>query len=80
LQLAPSRLGSNPTPLLEEECNPLFKTAITQIGCPLLAHRAVARTRLATGNEPIDSIEVEIVEWPKKRLRRNKTDGCGYFP
>ena len=49
--------------LLEEESNAGSGALITQIAEPIHGRRATAALTLATGDQPVDAVQIEVCEW-----------------
>jgi hypothetical protein len=49
--------------LLEEESNAGSGALITQIAEPINGRSATAALTLATGDQPVDAVQIEVCEW-----------------
>ena len=72
-EFAPSRIRPPAferaaAPLLEEEGDALRLAVVAQLDATTRAHRAVPRTGLAAGDQPVDAGQVEAVERAEQRL------------
>src|SRR6266566_2729767 len=63
-----------PTPLFEEERHACVKALISELAEPLDFDRSVAVARLATGDDPVNSVEPQPLKWAKKWFGRDEPD------
>jgi hypothetical protein len=77
IKLSTACLGGSAAPLFEEERYVRFAALLAESPDPGGTDWSVPRARLAAGNEPVDSGQIENLKRAQQRLGADESDGSG---